>query len=105
VSRLPERIEGEGVLLRRWVVADAEAQHRAVAESAEHLRPWMAWMASKPQPLEQRRTMIARRARNVGRSDVVLGVLAHAGGGAATSRQPGRCLDGARYPGAAGCRS
>jgi ribosomal-protein-serine acetyltransferase len=60
VSRLPERI---GILLRRWRVSDAEAQHRAVVESAEHLRPWMAWMAREPQPLEQRRAMLAEWER------------------------------------------
>jgi ribosomal-protein-serine acetyltransferase len=56
---LPERIEGDGVLLRRWRVADAELQHRAVTESLEHLRPWMPWIAHEPQPLERRREMLA----------------------------------------------
>jgi ribosomal-protein-serine acetyltransferase len=56
---LPERVDGEGIVLRRWLVSDAEDQHDAVAESAEHLRPWMSWMAEDPQTLEQRRTMLA----------------------------------------------
>lgn len=56
---LPERIEGDGVVLRRWRVADAELQHRAIIESLEHLRPWMPWAAHEPQPLEQRREMLA----------------------------------------------
>jgi hypothetical protein len=43
---LPDRIESEGVLLRRWLVTEAQALGRAVAESADHLRPWMAWMAA-----------------------------------------------------------
>jgi ribosomal-protein-serine acetyltransferase len=76
VSRLPERIEGDGVLLRRWVAADAEAQHRAVVESAEHLRPWMAWMAREPQPLERRRAMIADWERAWAEDgDVSLGIF------------------------------
>jgi RimJ/RimL family protein N-acetyltransferase len=31
------------VTLRRWQPGDAEAAYLAVAESAEHLRPWMPW--------------------------------------------------------------
>jgi hypothetical protein len=30
MDRLPERIEAEGVLLRRWLVGDAEAHQRAI---------------------------------------------------------------------------
>jgi RimJ/RimL family protein N-acetyltransferase len=57
---LPKRVDGEGIVLRRWLVSDAEDQHQAVAESAAHLRPWMSWMAEEPQTLEQRRGMLAR---------------------------------------------
>lgn len=73
---LPERIESDGVLLRRWVVDDAEALSRAIAESQDHLRPWMDWMAHEPKTLEQRRTMLVERERewrNGG--DVVLGIF------------------------------
>ena len=56
---LPERLEDpDGLLLRRWVAADAEALARAVAESADHLRPWMEWIAHEPLPLERRRERI-----------------------------------------------
>ncbi|MDP8908677.1 MAG: GNAT family N-acetyltransferase [Chloroflexota bacterium] len=58
---LPERIEGDGVLLRRWLVADAESLAGAVTESEDHLRPWMAFMAHEPQTLEQRRAMLRER--------------------------------------------
>jgi RimJ/RimL family protein N-acetyltransferase len=55
---LPERI-GEGkVLLRRWAVADAEILGRAVEESANHLRPWLAFMAEEPKPLGERKAML-----------------------------------------------
>src|ERR1700737_3500103 len=60
MGSLPERVDGEGIVLRRWLVGDAEDQHNAVAERAEHLRPWMSWMAEAPQTLEQRRGMLAR---------------------------------------------
>jgi ribosomal-protein-serine acetyltransferase len=59
MGRLPERIESDGVVVRRWRVDDAERQQRAVAESLEHLRPWMPWAAHEPRPLAQRREMLA----------------------------------------------
>lgn len=59
MSLLPDRIESADVLLRRWRVADAEHHARAIAESAEHLRPWSAWMAEEPRTLEQRRKLLA----------------------------------------------
>jgi ribosomal-protein-serine acetyltransferase len=62
-SILPDRIEGNGVLLRRWVESDADALARAVTESVDHLRPWMAWMAEEPQSVEERRNLIARWER------------------------------------------
>ncbi len=46
-------------MLRRWRPADAELQHRAIVESIEHLRPWMAWVASEPLSLDRRRQMLA----------------------------------------------
>jgi ribosomal-protein-serine acetyltransferase len=59
VTRLPERIETGGpLLIRRWLVSDAEALSQAVTESADHLRPWMGWMGDEPQTLEQRRKLI-----------------------------------------------
>lgn len=74
--RLPERIETDGLLLRRWEVSDAEAMHDAIVESADHLRPWMAWMANEPQTLEQRRALIARWEKEwLDGGDAVLGVF------------------------------
>lgn len=76
MSRLPERIEGDGVLLRRWLVSDAERQHHAIVESAEHLRPWMSWMADEPQTLASRGAMLARWEQDWGEGgDVLLGVF------------------------------
>ena len=42
-ARPPERLERDGVVLRRPREEDAEAIGAAVAASLEHLRPWMAW--------------------------------------------------------------
>ena len=76
-ERLPERIAGENdLVLRRWVVDDAEALAQAVSESAEHLRPWMAWMAEEPLTLEQRRALLAGWERDWSNNgDVLLGIF------------------------------
>jgi RimJ/RimL family protein N-acetyltransferase len=59
VTRLPGRIETDGpLLIRRWLVSDADNLDQAIAASADHLRPWMRWMAEEPQTLEQRRALI-----------------------------------------------
>jgi ribosomal-protein-serine acetyltransferase len=73
---LPEVIEGEGLTLRRWRAADAELLARAVAESAEHLRPWLPWIVQEPQTVEQRRAMLAEREREWAEGgDVMLAVF------------------------------
>jgi ribosomal-protein-serine acetyltransferase len=74
---LPERVEiSEGLVMRRWLAEDAEALGRAVAESAEHLRPWMAWIADEPLPIERRRAKIAEWERDwLQGGDVTLGVF------------------------------
>ena len=73
---LPERINRNGVLLRRWLASDAEVLARAVSESADHLRPWMAWMAEEPQTIEQRRQLIAGWEREWSHGgDVALAIL------------------------------
>jgi ribosomal-protein-serine acetyltransferase len=75
VNRLPERLEGDGLVLRRWTIDDAGALQRAVAESENHLRPWMPWMAVEPIELEARRQLIERwrHAWEAG-GDAVLGI-------------------------------
>ncbi|HEY1688266.1 MAG TPA: GNAT family protein [Solirubrobacteraceae bacterium] len=71
---LPERVEGEELLLRRWRAGDAAIQARAVAESAEHLRPWMPWMASEPLSPGLRRAMLVRWEQEwLDGGDVMLG--------------------------------
>jgi RimJ/RimL family protein N-acetyltransferase len=80
-SVLPERVEDpDGLVLRRWEPADAEALGRAVAESVDHLRPWMAWIADEPVAPESRRAMIAEWERDWSEGgDVVMGVFADDG--------------------------
>jgi RimJ/RimL family protein N-acetyltransferase len=43
---LPDEIPGERVLLRPYRPGDGAAVFEAVAESREHLRPWMPWVDS-----------------------------------------------------------
>jgi len=58
----PEIIDlGGGLVLRRWRTADAEAQSQAIAESREHLLPWMPWAGRVT--VEERRTTLARWER------------------------------------------
>ena len=77
LARLPEQMEGRGIRLRRWRVGDAEILTRAVTESADHLRPWMAWMAQEPFDPERRRAMLRQsEAEWAEGGDVMLGVFA-----------------------------
>jgi ribosomal-protein-serine acetyltransferase len=68
---------GPGSLtLRRWIQEDAEKLDRAVAESVEHLRPWMPWVTQEPLPIEQRRTLIDGWEREwLAGGDVVVGIF------------------------------
>lgn len=75
--RVPERIKGpDGLVIRQWRVNDAVALGRAVAESHQHLYPWMAWAALEPMPVDQRKTQIRRWRREAKESgDAVYGVF------------------------------
>jgi ribosomal-protein-serine acetyltransferase len=57
---VPDRLAGDGFLLRRLGPADAEALAIAVTQSIDHLRPWMPWIANEPVPLRDRRGMLER---------------------------------------------
>lgn len=61
-ARLPADFVGEGIVLRRWRPDDAAALAQAVAESADHLRPWMPWISEEPLSPEARRAQIERWA-------------------------------------------
>lgn len=74
--RLPERLEGRRIVLRRWLGTDAEAAGQAVAESAEHLRPWMAWVSQEPLGLRERQAMFERWGQEwAAGGDVLMGVF------------------------------
>ena len=53
--RLPEYIVGpDGLTLRCWTRDDAARLVEAVADSVEHLRPWMPWIAHEPFSVTER---------------------------------------------------
>jgi ribosomal-protein-serine acetyltransferase len=60
---LPERIEDDGLVLRRWAVGDAEALGAVIAASAPDLRPWVTWVDAEDPSIEGRRLFIAERER------------------------------------------
>jgi ribosomal-protein-serine acetyltransferase len=73
---LPERMEDDGLVLRRWVVGDAEALHAVIAESASHLRPWVTWVDDENLSIEGRRLFIAEREREwQGGGSALLGIF------------------------------
>lgn len=62
--------------MRRWTSDDAPALHAAIVASADHLRPWMPWIAHEPQTVEQRRDLIVRwDGQWAAGEDYVLGIL------------------------------
>ncbi len=75
---LPETAIGYGVTLRRWRRDDAESLGRAVEESIEHLRPWMAWAGQEPLAVAERRALIIawERSGDVGYAVLVDGEVA-----------------------------
>jgi RimJ/RimL family protein N-acetyltransferase len=92
MERLPDRVIGDGVLLRRWLVSDAEQLDQAIAQSAEHLRPWMSWMADEPQALDARRELIRSWEHSwYAGGEVLLGIFVdgHVAGGTGLHRRRG----------------
>lgn len=59
----PDRISVGDVTLRPWRDGDVDAMARAVAESLEHIRPWMPWAAAEPLPRDDRVRLVAEFAR------------------------------------------
>jgi RimJ/RimL family protein N-acetyltransferase len=50
--------------LKRWCLSDAPAILRAVAESRDHLRRWMAWAEEEPVTLQIKRQQIRKWRRS-----------------------------------------
>lgn len=58
--------------VREWEERDAAALNRAVAQAAEHLRPWMGWVSAPPMDDERRARWISEQRAG---DDRVFGIL------------------------------
>ena len=76
-DRLVEHVAGpRGLVLRRWQREDAAILSQAIADSLEHLRPWMPWVAQEPIAMQERLEQIDRWEREwLAGGDNVMGVL------------------------------
>jgi ribosomal-protein-serine acetyltransferase len=74
---LPAAVPASRLVLREYDDGDAPTLAAAVAASLDHLRPWMAWVASEPLPPATRLDMLRtnRRSRLAG-GDGVYGAWA-----------------------------
>src|SRR5690349_24687023 len=61
------RIETKRLIIRCYSPSDAPMLAESVAESVEHLRPWMPWAYAEPAPMEER---LQRLKRFRGMSDL-----------------------------------
>lgn len=61
------RIETKRLLLRCYNPSDAPLLAESVTENVEHLRPWMPWVHSEPEPIEEK---VARLKRFRGMFDL-----------------------------------
>lgn len=55
---MPEEIATERLHIRLWQPDDVPVLRRAIEESIEHLRPWLAWVPFEPLSDPDRRAMI-----------------------------------------------
>jgi ribosomal-protein-serine acetyltransferase len=66
----------DGLTLRRWARDDAAQLGEAVADSVEHLRPWMAWIEREPLSVTERQALIdSWYPEWLAGGDVVMGVF------------------------------
>ena len=54
----PYRIETERLVIRCYDPADAAGVKDAIDSSLDHLRPWMPWVESEPQTLEEKTDLL-----------------------------------------------
>jgi ribosomal-protein-serine acetyltransferase len=73
---LPESIPVEGLEIRTWRESDVPALAAAIADSVDHLRPFMPWVAEEPMPTEQRIAMVQRwEEQRLAGGDAVYGIF------------------------------
>jgi ribosomal-protein-serine acetyltransferase len=57
---LPDLLLTPRLTLRHWTVDDIPDMSRAIAESLDHLRPWMGWIDREPLSQSQRVELIGK---------------------------------------------
>ncbi|GAA2103072.1 GNAT family N-acetyltransferase [Kitasatospora saccharophila] len=53
---VPDRLDAEGLVLRRWRAGEEEVRYRMIEASFAHLHPWMGWadrMPTEPEHAER----------------------------------------------------
>ena len=91
--RLPESVTAPSLTIRRWRLDDADELSRAVAESLDHLRPWMSWTAQEPLTADARAALLRSFESDwESGGDVVYGAWRHdtVVGGTGYKRRPER---------------
>lgn len=70
------RIETERLIVRCYQPADAKLLAESVAESVEHLKPWMPWAHDEPEPFEiKEKRMLSMRGKFDLQQDYVYGIF------------------------------
>ena len=83
---VPERIEGERIVLRPYVAADVPALFRLINASRAHLFPWLPWADSAHRTLDDTIAFVARAsAWWTLRTSLIVGIF---------DRKSGRLLGG-----------
>jgi RimJ/RimL family protein N-acetyltransferase len=77
---LPDRLEGERVVVRPWDEADADGLWDATDESREHLGPWMNWIEWNRNPDDSRQYIRRSRARWLLREELAVAIVERATG-------------------------
>ncbi len=72
----PTPIVTERLVLRPWIVEDADGLTAAITASVDHLRPWMPWAGAEPLGRTERVEIIQRfRAGWEAAEDFVIGIF------------------------------
>lgn len=76
MERLPDLVEHDGLVLRRWTEDEAETLEAVVTANLDHLRPYMPWIAFEPMAIEDRRALVRDwEEKRLAGGDVVVGVF------------------------------
>lgn len=72
---LPDRLEGERVVVRPWEEADNPGLWDAIDSSREHLAPWMPWLESNVNPDNSLQYIRRARAQWLLREDLPVAIV------------------------------